>query len=43
MSDEGQGQDIIIADEEALRRAIAENDANVDRDVRRYSRRGFVT
>ncbi len=43
MSYEGQGQDIIIADEEALRRAIAENDANVDRDVRRYSRRGFVT
>jgi hypothetical protein len=31
-----------VSEEELLRRAIAENDANVDRDVRRYSRRGFV-
>ena len=34
--------DIIIADEEALRKAIAENDVNVDREVRRLSRRGFI-
>ncbi|HYS56299.1 MAG TPA: molybdopterin-dependent oxidoreductase [Thermoanaerobaculia bacterium] len=38
MSDE----DIIIADEEALRNAIAENDTNIDREVRRLSRRGFI-
>ncbi len=42
MSDEEQEPDIIIADEEALRQAIAEHDADVDRDVRRYSRRGFL-
>jgi len=34
--------DIIIADEEALRKAIAENDVNIDREVRRLSRRGFI-
>jgi DMSO/TMAO reductase YedYZ molybdopterin-dependent catalytic subunit len=34
--------DIIIADEEALRQAIAENDFVVDREVRRLSRRGFI-
>src|SRR5438132_8810163 len=35
-------EEIVIADEEALRNAIAENDAKIDREVRRLSRRGFI-
>lgn len=42
MTDAPIDDDVIIADEEALRQAIAENDAVVDRRVRQLSRRGFM-
>jgi hypothetical protein len=39
---EAPAEDVVIADEEALRNAIAEHDAGVDREVRRLTRRGFI-
>jgi DMSO/TMAO reductase YedYZ molybdopterin-dependent catalytic subunit len=43
MTDEPEvpAEEIVIADEDTLRKEIAEHDANVDREVRRLSRRGF--
>src|SRR5260370_32283481 len=35
-------EEIVIAGEDELKKAIADHDANVDREVRRLSRRGFV-
>ena len=44
MTDEPEvpAEEIVIADEEELKKAIAEHDVKVDREVRRLSRRGFV-
>jgi hypothetical protein len=35
-------EEIVIADDDDLKKAIAEHDAKVDQEVRRLSRRGFI-